>query len=84
MITIENWKPVTEELPFGNYLIKNNINAFGKGGDMSHIWHTHMVHKASNPVHGPYTAFHGTNDARVWGVTHYIDLAPVTKKREKA
>lgn len=80
MVTIEDWKPVTGDLPYGNYLITNNINALGAHGDMSHVWHVNSVHKASDPVHGPFTAFHGTNSARVWGVTHYIDLAPVTKK----
>lgn len=78
-IVIDNWKPVDAPLPFGHYLVTNNINARGKNGAMSHVWHTNMVHETKE-IYGPFTAFYGTNDAKVWGVTHYIDLSPVTSQ----
>lgn len=77
MAQIENWKKIDGPLPFGNYLVTNNLKARLNNGQMSHVWHVHMVHETKEN-YGPYTAFHGTNDARIWGVTHYIDISPVT------
>ena len=76
------WQPITEPLKGGNWLVTNNIDARLKGGDMSHVWLVRMVHETSE-VYGRFTAFHGDNDARLWGLTHYrpLDTRPTLAKK---
>lgn len=78
MIQLEDWKEIEGELPWGNYLVTNNLIARGNSGHMSHVWHVNMVHHSKEKKYGTYTAFHGDNDIRVYGLTHYIDLSPIT------
>ncbi len=38
------WRDITEPLQYGNYIVTNNPHSRLAGGEMSHCWHTNMVH----------------------------------------
>ena len=43
------WKPITEEMRGGPYLVTNNPTARDSLGCMTHIWVTHFIQKSHYP-----------------------------------
>jgi hypothetical protein len=68
------WLPVEGPLPWGWYLVTNNLKSRDNSGNMTHLWLVNAVYACSTHK-GEYTAFYGANDQKIYGLKFY---RPVT------